>query len=168
MGKVQKATRLPKDQAERVEEYAEERDITEADALRRLVRIGLDEEEGGPIITDGGQYLRPDEHPWIDPLIRIGDRFSFYGTVLITLAFTLPLVPTISVWLFGIAPTTETVALFFSLATLLGVPGLVFGGLSLVSLLTLEYLMHPAEAPFRRYFPRTWPDHENETTEAAS
>ena len=168
MGKVQKATRLPKDQAERVEEYAEERGITEADALRRLIRIGLDEEEDKPIITDGGQYLRPDEHPWVDPLIRVSERLSLYGTVLVTLAFIVPLVPTISVGLFGITPGTETVALFLSLAALLGVPGLIFGVGSIVGLLALEYLMHPTEAPFRRYFPRTWPDHESETTEAAS
>ena len=40
-GKVQKGTRLPPDVAEAVEEYAEARGISEADALRRIIRDGL-------------------------------------------------------------------------------------------------------------------------------
>lgn len=45
MGKIQKATRLPKDEADRVAEYADEREISEADALRRLIRAGLEAEQ---------------------------------------------------------------------------------------------------------------------------
>jgi predicted DNA-binding protein len=42
MGKIQKATRLPPDDAERLEEYADERGISEADALRRIIHDQLD------------------------------------------------------------------------------------------------------------------------------
>jgi hypothetical protein len=42
--KVQKATRLPADVAKEVEEYADARGITEADALRRLISSGLEQE----------------------------------------------------------------------------------------------------------------------------
>lgn len=42
MGKIQKATRLPPDDAERLEEYADERGISEADALRRIIHDRLD------------------------------------------------------------------------------------------------------------------------------
>jgi hypothetical protein len=42
--KVPKSTRLPKDEAELVEAYADEHELTEADALRRLIRTGLEEQ----------------------------------------------------------------------------------------------------------------------------
>lgn len=54
MAKIQKATRLPKDQADQVEEYAEQQEISEADALRRLIRTGLDVEG----FTDDGTSTR--------------------------------------------------------------------------------------------------------------
>jgi Flp pilus assembly protein TadB len=56
MGKIQKATRLPKDQADRVEEFAERHELTEADALRRLIRTGLEEEEDPSGLTAGMDY----------------------------------------------------------------------------------------------------------------
>lgn len=40
-GKIQKGTRLPPDVAAELERYAEERGISEADALRRIIRRGL-------------------------------------------------------------------------------------------------------------------------------
>jgi len=42
--KVPKSTRLPKDEADLLEAYAEEHELTEADALRRLIRSGLENE----------------------------------------------------------------------------------------------------------------------------
>lgn len=42
--KVPKSTRLPKDEADLVKAYAEEHELTEADALRRLIRSGLENE----------------------------------------------------------------------------------------------------------------------------
>lgn len=39
--KVQMGVRLPTDVADRVEEYAEQRDISKSDALRRLIISGL-------------------------------------------------------------------------------------------------------------------------------
>ncbi|XGI84773.1 hypothetical protein ACEU6E_10925 (plasmid) [Halorutilales archaeon Cl-col2-1] len=41
MGKTQKSVRLPQDVAEEIETRAEERDISEADILRRTIRWGL-------------------------------------------------------------------------------------------------------------------------------
>lgn len=45
--KVNKSVRLPADLARRVERYAEDREISESDALRRLVLYGLEREENG-------------------------------------------------------------------------------------------------------------------------
>lgn len=45
--KVNKSVRLPSDLARRVERYAEDRNISESDALRRLVLYGLEREENG-------------------------------------------------------------------------------------------------------------------------
>jgi hypothetical protein len=41
--KVPKATRLPKDYADALEQYCEERDILEAHALQRFIIDGLDD-----------------------------------------------------------------------------------------------------------------------------
>lgn len=45
--KVQKGVRLPADLAQRVEQYASDHEISESDALRRLVLYGLEREENG-------------------------------------------------------------------------------------------------------------------------
>lgn len=74
----QYAVRLPKDQAERFEEYCEEKDISYAEALRRFTIRELEIEEGNQVriavqqsgsqqkekeenepIADGGQVIRP-------------------------------------------------------------------------------------------------------------
>jgi predicted DNA-binding protein len=53
--KVTKAVRLPKDVAERVDDFAERQEISEADALRRLIRSGLD--SGGDLITRNANIM---------------------------------------------------------------------------------------------------------------
>jgi hypothetical protein len=40
-----RSIRLPKPEAERVEQYADDAEMTEADAYRRLVRVGLDTDD---------------------------------------------------------------------------------------------------------------------------
>ena len=53
--KVTKAVRLPKDVAQRVDDFAEKQEISEADALRRLIRSGLD--SGGDLITRNANIM---------------------------------------------------------------------------------------------------------------
>jgi len=76
-GNPQYAVRLPEDQAERFEEYCDEKGISYAEALRRFTVRELDVEEGkqvriavqqsgndddekeNEVIADGGQVVRP-------------------------------------------------------------------------------------------------------------
>jgi predicted DNA-binding protein len=53
--KVTKAVRLPKDVAQRVDDFAERQEISEADALRRLIRSGLDSD--GDLITRNANIM---------------------------------------------------------------------------------------------------------------
>jgi hypothetical protein len=155
MGKIQKATRLPKDQADRVERYADQHDISEADALRRLIRVGLEEEE--QLATDGGWTVK--QHPWTEPLIEIGESMARYAVLAMLAGIFAVGIPGGAIRWFGIEPAPETTALFLSLFVQLALVGFGFLLVALVCIGALEYLMHPMDAPIRRYFPSTWPDH---------
>lgn len=48
-------TRMPADLKDRLDEYQESRDISQADAVRRLVRVGLDREQQA--VPDGGAVM---------------------------------------------------------------------------------------------------------------
>lgn len=48
-------TRIPADLKDRLDEYQEDRDISQADAVRRLVRVGLDREQQA--VPDGGAVM---------------------------------------------------------------------------------------------------------------
>jgi len=55
MGKSKYQTRLDPDDAERVDEYVAEHDLSESEAVRRLVRAGLEvERDDGEIIDTRG------------------------------------------------------------------------------------------------------------------
>jgi hypothetical protein len=54
--KVPKATRLPKDYADALEEYCEERDILEAHALQRFIIDGLDDADSD-LVTRGADMM---------------------------------------------------------------------------------------------------------------
>lgn len=55
MGKTRWQTRLDPDDTERVEEYRDDRDLSDAEAVRRLLREGLDAvEEPDEAVADGG------------------------------------------------------------------------------------------------------------------
>jgi Ribbon-helix-helix protein, copG family. len=54
MPKKQVTTRLDADDAEAVERYCDEKDITQAEAVRRLIREGLDERQAR---ADGGEVI---------------------------------------------------------------------------------------------------------------
>jgi hypothetical protein len=164
MGKIQKATRLPKDQADRVQAYADRHEISEADALRRLIRVGLEEEE--QVVTDGGWTV--DRHPWTEPLIEIGESMAGYSTFAMLAAMFALSIPSGAIRWFGIEPTPETTALFLSLFLHLFLIGAGMLLVSAVSIAALEYLMHPRDAPIRRYFPHTWPDHDTDADQEVS
>lgn len=55
MGKSRVQTRVPDDLKDRLEEYEETQNISEADAVRRLIRVGLDREE--QTVPDGGEVM---------------------------------------------------------------------------------------------------------------
>jgi len=148
--------RLPADTLGRVEQYADEHDLSKSDALRRMIQKGLDLEEAGltvaassrpsrsneekEAVADGG-LLRLSDHPWIDPIINFCYYLSLIAGVLTTAAFIASLLP---VSLIGTAGAVILVTLI--------VLGVVVLGIDIVGILILEVLMHPSEAPIRRYF----------------
>jgi hypothetical protein len=62
MAQTKYQTRLPNDDAERVEKYVESRNISQAEGIRRLIRAGLDVE--APEDTDESTVTRT--HGMID------------------------------------------------------------------------------------------------------
>lgn len=80
--KKQVQTRIPVDTKEQLEEYQEERELSQADAVRRLINIGL-AEEGHPVAkADGGSG-----ETWLEKrrrqLARVGE-LSAAATVIST------------------------------------------------------------------------------------
>lgn len=56
MGNPKYQTRLPADDAERVDDYVENHDVSESEAIRRLIRAGLEvERDDGEIIDTRGK-----------------------------------------------------------------------------------------------------------------
>lgn len=155
--------RLPADTLRWVEQYADDHDLSKSDALRRMIEKGVDLEEAGltvaasqktteepeeekEAIADGG-FLRLSDHPWIDPIIRIVDYSALSGmilsfTSLLSIFVAVPLVESV-----GTTGLALWVGGFFALAIL----GTVMGLVAVAGILVLEYLMHPSEAPIRRY-----------------
>jgi len=70
-------TRLPADQAERVDEYAEERNISNAEAVRRLIVSGLGEQEQE---EEAEGEAAPESGPG-KLTLRWGDRGAFIGAL---------------------------------------------------------------------------------------
>lgn len=156
--------RLPADTLRWVEQYADDHDLSKSDALRRMIEKGVDLEEAGltvaasqknqpekeeekETIADGG-FLRLSDHPWINPIIRVVDYSVLFGTVvtfaaLISVFLVVPLVESM-----GEAGLVLWVGGFYALAIL----GTVMVLIAVAGILVLEYLMHPSEAPIRRYF----------------
>lgn len=57
MGKVHTNTRVDPDTKEQILEYADDLDVTESEAVRRLIRVGL-AREGRPVTSaDGGRMV---------------------------------------------------------------------------------------------------------------
>jgi hypothetical protein len=163
MGKIQKSTRLPKDQADRVERYAERRDITEADALRRLVRVGLDEEADDPIITDGG-YLRDDD-PWVELLTTIATHALRFATLTLLIGL-LAGATTLTAPVAGFPLPRAAADLLFGLFVTAPLFTLVPLTAFTACIAFLERQMHPSEAPVSRYF--YTPDDADDRTEVVA
>jgi predicted DNA-binding protein len=155
--------RLPPDTLERVQRYADDHDLSKSDALRRMIEKGVDLEEAGlavaasqktnqeeeekEAIADGG-FLRLSDHPWIDPIINVVDYSALFGMILMasTLLSVLLVFPLVE-WM-GVTGLAVWVGAFYALFVL----GTMMVIVSVVGVLALEYLMHPSEAPIRRYF----------------
>jgi hypothetical protein len=60
-------TRLPTDDAERVDDYAENHDISESEAVRRLIRAGLNAEAA----ESDGQLQRAKSGPLLPLLLAL-------------------------------------------------------------------------------------------------
>lgn len=156
--------RLPADTLRRVEQYAEDHDLSKSDALRRMIEKGVDLQEAGLTVAasqttasesedeeeamaDGG-FIRLSDHPWIDPIIRTVDYSALFGVILafasvLSVLVAIPLMESM-----GEAGLVLWVGGFYALAIL----GIVMTLIAVVGILVLEYLMHPSEAPIRRYF----------------
>lgn len=155
MAKIQKAVRLPNDMAHWLVDYAEAREISEADALRRLIRIARDSEESQPVIEDNG-FVTTDRSPWVEPLIEAVYGASGYSLLLLLAGLVAGVLPQISAML-GVVQPLETTALIASLTVLLAAMGTILAVVAVVAVLLLEAVMHPTQAPIRRHLPRTWP-----------
>ena len=156
--------RLPADTLRWVERYAEKHGLSKSDALRRMIEKGVDLEEAGltvaasqkttedpkeekEAIADGG-FLQLSDHPWIDPVIRVIDYSALFGvivtlTAILSVVVAIPLIESM-----GVVGLALWVGGFYALAIL----GTVMVLITIAGILTLEYLMHPSEAPIRRYF----------------
>jgi len=75
MGNPKYQTRLPTDDAERLDEYADEHDISEAEAVRRLIRLGLEVE------ADDGDVIDTSDMVTMD----MNERARQTGTILMIL-----------------------------------------------------------------------------------
>jgi uncharacterized membrane protein len=155
--------RLPTDILERVEQYADDHDLSKSDALRRMVKKGVDLEEAGltvaasqkptedsdeeEAIADGG-FLRLSDHPWIDPIIRVGDYAALFSIILVLASMLSIFVAAPLVESMGEVGLALWIGGFYALAIL----GIAMGLIAVVGIVVLEYLMHPSEAPIRRYF----------------
>jgi hypothetical protein len=155
--------RLPTDTLERVEQYADDHDLSKSDALRRMVKKGVDLEEAGLTvatsqkptedsdeeepIADGG-FLRLSDHPWIDPIIRVSDYATLFGTILVFASMLSIFVAVPLVESMGEVGLALSIGGFYALAIL----GTAMGLIGIAGIVVLEYLMHPSEAPIRRYF----------------
>ena len=174
MGNEMFQARFPDDFAERVHKYRKDRHMSKSEAVRHLVRRGLQEEEpdepdeleeaianaepdAQELIADGG-YLSRNEHPWVAPLAHMAERSAFFAILLMFLGVVSLSIPGGAIEWFGAELTATGAALALSLFVHLMVPAFALMVVSFVCLGILEYLMHPAEAPIRRYFPRTWPN----------
>jgi len=72
-------TRLPDDDAERVDEFVENRDISQAEAVRRLIRAGLEVERDDGDILDTRDMATA----------RMNERARQVGTLIMLAVITL-------------------------------------------------------------------------------
>jgi len=127
MGKQRVQTRVEPDTKNRIDEYAEDRDIGDAEALRRLIRSGL-ANEGHPVTAaDGGSPLERLASPKT-VLLGVGLMLlatAALGGALVT-SFTLPLaiVGTVIVTLGVLTIWTATLAQIALAKPLKGLLGL--------------------------------------------
>jgi hypothetical protein len=171
MGNEMFQARIPDGLADEVHEYREKRHMSKSEVVRHCLReVAMPTEDEEPIdeeaaeeaaeppevATDGG-YLRQEEHPWVGPIVRSGHTASFLGVVILLLAlFTQSVIVTATQT--GASIPQWVLNITGSLVAHLVVAGTAAIIVAIAGLGVLEWLMHPTEAPIRRYFPRTWPE----------
>lgn len=117
MAKPQVATRVDTGTKRSVEEYAEEKDITEAEAMRRLLSRGLDYEAGRLTATDGGEVREATEELYQNLARTI--RLQTFRDAGVALGLVLAIGE-----LAGLLDTTASVALGLAALVLLAYPTL--------------------------------------------
>jgi hypothetical protein len=69
-GKVSKSVRVPADTADQIERYAEERGISESDALRRFLERGVHLSDEVREVSERLEQVEEQTRPWWRRLLR--------------------------------------------------------------------------------------------------
>jgi hypothetical protein len=153
--------RLPPDMEEKLEDYAEEKEISKSDTLRRMIQKGLELEEAGVTVAsstepkneekepvpDGG-YVSKETHRWVEPLLGLVQGAAKVGIFLVIVA----MIPPVVVYYTGIPLTGNTAFLSLALYGIFAVLAAVSVLFGLFGIVVLEFLLPKEEAPIRRLF----------------
>jgi hypothetical protein len=98
-------TRLPSDHAERVDQFVDERGISKAEGVRRLILAGLDaaeaEEANGEEPAEGDAPT-DEKREYITNLAQLGERVTLAGIVLALLSAIIPVGSALAVSSYGL------------------------------------------------------------------
>jgi hypothetical protein len=112
-------TRLPPDHAEQVDEYADERGISKAEAVRRLIVAGLDTTTAeADNVTGTGGDAAADKEERTRKLGQLGERFMLTGIGFAFLAAFVLIGSTAAITQFGLTTGTFGISIITWGATL--------------------------------------------------
>lgn len=117
------SSRIPQDDHRRLQQYAEERGITQSDAVRRLIRIGLEREK-----ENAENAEREDR---LQILARLGEKVSLVGILLAFLTLAVPIFSSLAVTTFDLTIGQFGAYLVLGITLLLAIASTVLVGLSL-------------------------------------
>jgi len=123
--------RLDDDFAEEIHEYRSERYMSKSEAIRDLLRRGLEDAEG-----DADEDRAREDR--FQHLAEIGERFSILAVIAATLGLVIPIVATLSIEAFGLTIGTFGLISVYGLSALLVMFGAIASVVSLAGLVVLE------------------------------
>lgn len=123
--------RLKEDFAEEIHEYREERHMSKSEAIRALLRRGLENAEED---TDE-ESAREDR---FQHLAKISERLSILAVIAATLGLVIPIAATLSIEAFGLTIGSFGLIAVYGISALLVIFGAVALVVSLAGLVVLE------------------------------